>query len=74
MCFREKGKGVQDVRFPRCVKPPEIIGKIQRKVFMKFHFLLLHSMLSREEGGSRTRRGVAQGGRGDRARKGGGVR
>ena len=74
MCFQGKGKGVQNVRFPRCVKPPGIIGRIQRKVFMKFHFLLLHSMLSREGGGSRTRRGVTQGGRRSRARRGGGVR
>ena len=72
MCFRGKGKGVQDVRFPRCVKPPGIIGRIQRKVFMKFHFLLLHSMLSREGGGEIARGGgshkeggeVAQGGEG----------
>ena len=47
MCFRGKGGRVQDVRFPGCVKPPGIIVGIQKKVLVKFHFLFLHSVLSR---------------------------
>ena len=64
MCFRGKGGRVQDVRFPGCVKPPGIIVGIQKKVLVKFHFLFLHSVLSRGGGG-----GGGGGARGRSSRK-----